>query len=162
MRKSQTTAFSFLLFYVGKLIFCQKTYLKKLNLYCYIRIAVFSRGHTSIQTTWRQTRYFNVDFDSSGLCLLHTYFRQVLQFRTKKYINLGNKFHYKRFNERNRNISKMFVFIFHHSIQHEASGYTFYKEKKHLLENIFGSAHTRNRIYLLQNCFSNYLYIKDI
>ena len=31
--------------------------------------------------------------------------------------------------ERNRNISKTCVFIFHHSIQHdEASGYTFYKE----------------------------------
>ena len=74
---------------------------------------------------------------------------KYLQFQKKKYINLGNQFHYKKYNEMNRNISKTFVFIFHHSIQHEASGYTFYKERKHWLWNIFGSPHTRNRIYLL-------------
>ena len=97
MRKSQTTAFLSLLFYIGKLIFCQKTYLKKLSLYCYIRIAVFHvagywrcsntnanidihwfcRRHNSIQNAWQQTKYFNVDFDSNGLFLLFIYFRQV-------------------------------------------------------------------------------------
>ena len=60
-----------------------------------------------------------------------------------------------------RNISKM-LFIFHHSMQHEASGYTVYKEKKHLLGNNFGSLYTSNRIYLLQICFSNYVYLKDM
>ena len=55
---------------------------------------------------------------------------KYLQFRGKKYINLGNQFNYKKYKERDRNISKTFVFIFHHSIQHEASGCTFYKEKK--------------------------------
>ena len=49
---------------------------------------------------------------------------KYLQFRKEKYINLGNQFH-KKYNERDRNISKTFVFIFHHSIYHEASGYTF-------------------------------------
>ena len=44
MRKSQTAAFLLLLFYIGKLIFCWKTYLKKPSLYSYIGIAVFSRG----------------------------------------------------------------------------------------------------------------------
>ena len=72
----------------------------------------------------------------------------------KKYINLGNQFHYKKYKERDRNISKSFVSIFHRSIYHEASGYTFYKEEKHLLGNIFGSSHTSNQIYLLWNCFS--------
>ena len=36
MRKSQTTAFLLLLFHIGKFIFFQKMYLKKLSLYCYI------------------------------------------------------------------------------------------------------------------------------
>ena len=39
-----------------------------------------------------------------------------LQLREKKYINLGNQFHYKKYKERDRNISKTFAFIFHHSI----------------------------------------------
>ena len=38
----------------------------------------------------------------------------------------------------------------------------FIRKKKYLLENIFGSLHKSNRIYLLQNCFSNYVYLKDI
>ena len=33
MRKSQTTTFSLLLFYIGKFIFCQKTYSEKLYLH---------------------------------------------------------------------------------------------------------------------------------
>ena len=36
------------------------------------------------------------------------------------------------------------------------------KNKKHLLRKMFGSPHTINRIYLLWNCFSNYVYLKDI
>ena len=38
----------------------------------------------------------------------------------------------------------------------------FIRKKKHLLGNIFGSPHTSNRIYLLRNCFSNYVYLKDM
>ena len=60
--------------------------------------------------------YFNGDFDSNGLFLLFIYFRQVPSILAKKYINLGNQFHYKKFNERDRNLSKTFVFTFHHSI----------------------------------------------
>ena len=41
---------------------------------------------------------------------------KCFQFRKKKYVNLGNQFHYKKYNERDRNISETFVFIFHHSI----------------------------------------------
>ena len=39
---------------------------------------------------------------------------------------------------------------------------TFSLEKKHLLKEILGSPHTSNRIYLLQNCFSNYVFLKDM
>ena len=66
-----------------------------------------------------------LDFNSNGLFLLFIYFRQVPSIQGKKYINFGNQFQYKKYNERDRNISKTFVFIFHHSIQHEASGYIF-------------------------------------
>ena len=44
IRKSQTTKISFLLFYIKKFIFCLKTYLEKLSLYCYICNTVFSRS----------------------------------------------------------------------------------------------------------------------
>ena len=88
-----------LLFYIGKFIFCQKTYLEKLGLYCYIYFTVFCfffhvaghwkssntnahidihcfyRRHTSIQNTWLYTRYFDADFDNNGLFLLFVYFR---------------------------------------------------------------------------------------
>ena len=40
MRKSQTTAF-YVYFFIGKFIFCWKTYLEKLSLYCYICFIVF-------------------------------------------------------------------------------------------------------------------------
>ena len=36
------------------------------------------------------------------------------------------------------------------------------KQKKHLLGKIFGSPHTSNQFYLLQNCFTNYIYLKDM
>ena len=49
---------------------------------------------------------------------------------------MGNQLHYKKYKERDQNISEMFVSILHHSISHEGSGYTFYNEKKHLLEKI--------------------------
>ena len=38
----------------------------------------------------------------------------------------------------------------------------FIRKKKHLLGNIFGSPYTSNWIYLLRNCFSNYIYLKDM
>ena len=38
----------------------------------------------------------------------------------------------------------------------------FIRKKKHLLGNIFGSPHTSNWIYLLRNCFSNYLYLNGM
>ena len=38
----------------------------------------------------------------------------------------------------------------------------FRKIQKHLFSKIFGSPHTRNRIYFLLNCFSNCGYLKDM
>ena len=105
MKKSQTKAFLLLLFYIAKFIFCQKTYLEKSSLYWYICITIFShwkcsntnahidihwffRRHTSIQNTWQQTRYFNVDFYSNGLFLLFMHFKQVPLIQEKKSISI--------------------------------------------------------------------------
>ena len=38
----------------------------------------------------------------------------------------------------------------------------FRKKQKRLFVEIFGLPHTSNRIYLLRNCFSNYVFLKDI
>ena len=38
----------------------------------------------------------------------------------------------------------------------------FIRKKKHLLGNNFGSLYTSNQIYLLQICFLNYVYLKDM
>ena len=35
-------------------------------------------------------------------------------------------------------------------------------KKRHLVRNMFSSPHTSNWIYFLHNCFSNYLYLKDM
>ena len=37
----------------------------------------------------------------------------------------------------------------------------FIRKIKHVIGKIFGSPHTSNWIYLLRNCFSNYVYLKD-
>ena len=48
-----------------------------------------------------------------------------------------------------------FVFL------HQRSTFNLEKQK-HLLGKMFCSPHTSNRIYLLQNCFLNYEYLKDM
>ena len=43
-----------------------------------------------------------------------------------------------------------------------SENYLQFRKKKHLLMKIFGSPYTSNQIYLRLNCFSNYIYLKDI
>ena len=43
-----------------------------------------------------------------------------------------------------------------------SENYLQFRKKKHLLRKIFGSPYTSNQIYLRLNCFSNYVYLKDI
>ena len=89
---------------------------------------------------------------------------KYIQFRKKKYINLGSQFHYKMYNERDRNVNETFVFIFHHSsyLSMKLLVILFIREKKHLLGNTFGSPHTSNRIYLLRNFFPKCVYLRDM
>ena len=137
MRKSQTTAFLLLLFYIGKFILCQKTYLEKLQfILLHLHYRFFTRQviENVVTPTPIQILIGFVDpilrsqilgkrlgiliqiliamDDIFYLYILEKY----LQFMKKIYINLGNQFHYKKYNERDQNISKTFVFVFHHSI----------------------------------------------
>ena len=98
------------------LLYLHYSYWKCSNTNTHIDIHWFCRRHTLIKNTWLQTRYFKVDFDSIGFFLLFIYFRQVPSIQEKKSIKLDNQFHYKKYKERDRNISKTFVFISHHSI----------------------------------------------
>ena len=85
-----------------------------------------------------------------------------LQLRKKKYINLGNQFHYKKYNERDEILAKRLFPFSITVLSTKLLVILFVRKKKHLLGNIFGSPHTRNRIYFLGNCFSNYVYLKDM
>ena len=124
--------FALSLFHVAGYCKCSNT-----NVHIYIHW--FCRRHTLIQNTWQQTRYFYVDFDSNGVFLLFIYFGQVPSIQGKKrYINLDNQFHYKKYKERDRNISKTFVFIFHQSINMKLLVILFIRKKIHLVGNIFG------------------------
>ena len=87
---------------------------------------------------------------------------KFLEFRKKKYINLGNQFHYKKYNERDEILAKRLFPFSITVLSTKLLVILFVRKKKHLLGNIFGSPHTRNRIYFLGNCFSNYVYLKDM
>ena len=105
MRKSQTTLLIFCYFYFfyeEKFIFCQKTHLEKLSLYCCILIFYFfyffffawqvienavikhqrpyrftlALNTLFFDSTWQQASYFNVDFDVNGLLLLFFIFQK--------------------------------------------------------------------------------------
>ena len=62
---------------------------------------------------------------------------KYLQFREKSILIWEINFIIKKYNKRDRNISKPFVFIFNYSIQHETSAYTFYRGKKCICQGIF-------------------------
>ena len=53
------------------------------------------------------------------------------------------------------NSNGLFFFIFHRNT------FNFEKNQKYLLRKFFDSRHTNNRIYQLQNCFWNFVYLKD-
>ena len=116
MRQSQTTVNIFLLLLFH--IFCQKTYLEKLSLQCYICISSFMWYVTGNAVIKHQRPY--------------TYSILIYILRA---------------------VDCLFFYI--------SEKYLLFRQK-HLLGKMFGSPHTSNRIYLLQNCFSNCAYNKDM
>ena len=136
MRKSQITGFLLLLFYIGKFIFCQKIYIWKTQfVLLHLHYRFFTQQVIGNAVTPTPIQIFIGFVDAilrskilgnrlgilTQILIAMDYFflfisDKYLQFRGEKYINLGNQFHYKKYKERDQHISKMFVFIFHHSI----------------------------------------------
>ena len=135
--KKSNNSLLLLLFYIGKFIFCQKTYFEKLSLYCYICFTVFFTWQVIENAVTPTPIQIFIGFADAILrskildnrlgiltqilitmdYFFYLYISEIyLQFREKKYLNLDNQFHYKKYKERDRNTSKKFVFIFHHSI----------------------------------------------
>ena len=101
------------------------------------------------------TRYFNIDFDGNGLFLLFIYFRK------KKYINLDNQFLHKSITKGIEILSKRLFSLSIIVFSMKLLAILLIRKTKHLLGKMFGSPHTSNGNYLLRNCFSNYVYLKD-
>ena len=174
MRKSHTTAFLLLLFLYRKTyilfenIFEETQFILLHSHCCFFHVAGywrcsntnanidihwFCKRHTSIQNTWQQTRYFNVDFDSNGLFLLFIYFRQVPSIQGKKSILIwAINFVIKSITKVTEILAKP---LFSFSIivfSMKLLVILFIRKKKHLLGNIFGSRIVFQTKYTLKIC----------
>ena len=139
---SNNKHFLLLLFYMEKFIFYQKTYLKKLSLYSYI-------------CTWNLYQFFLVA--GHGKCSNKTptpiqicigFVDDVLQPKI-----LGNRLGI--LTTILIGMDYFFIYVYFR----EAS--SIQKKQIYLLGKVFGSPHTSYWVYLLRNCFSNYVYLKD-
>ena len=110
----------------------------------------------------QQTRCFNVDFDSNGLFLLFIYFGKVPSVYEKRSIliwtiNFILKIIRKGIEILAKRLFSFSIIVFNMKLL----VILFIRKIKHVIGKIFGSPHTSNWIYLLRNCFSNYVYLKD-
>ena len=110
MRKSKTTAFLLLLFYIGKFIFCQKTYLENV-----VYIVTFGLPFFHMEGYWKCSNT-NAHIDIHWLFRRHTSIQK-----------LGNRL----------GILTQILMAMDHFF------------------------YLYIWIYLLRNCFSNYVYLKD-
>ena len=110
----------------------------------------------------QQTRCFNIDFDSNGLFLLFIYFGKVPSVYEKRSIliwtiNFILKIIRKGIEILAKRLFSFSIIVFNMKLL----VILFIRKIKHVIGKIFGSPHTSNWIYLLRNCFSNYVYLKD-
>ena len=119
-KKSATiNIFLLLLFYVSKIIFCQKTYLEKLTFYCYICIAVASCG--------RLLKIAVIKYQCSQICI--DFVDIVLQPKI-----LGNRLVI---------LTQILIAMDYYFFFYISKKYLqFRKVQKYLLGKIFGSPHT--------------------
>ena len=157
MRKSQTTAFLHLHCYIGKFKFYQKTYLKKLSLYCYIRIAVFFTWQVIGNAVTPTPIQIFIGFEDSMLrsklldnrlgiltqiLIAMDYFfylyisDKYLQFWQKSILIWAINFIIKSLTKGIEILAKR-LFSLSIIVYHEASGCTFYKEKEAFAKEYF-------------------------
>ena len=135
MKKFQTTTiniFLSLLFYIEKFIFCQETYLENL-----VYIVTFVLQFFHVAGYWKCSKKTPIPIQ---IC---TGFVDAVD-RPYFHVDFDSN-----------GLLLLFLYISEKYLQ-------FRKEQNHFLGTIFGSLHTNNQIYLLRNCFSNYLYPKDM
>ena len=136
-------------------------YWKCSNTKSYIHIHWFCRSHTSIQNTWQQTSYFNVDFDNNGLFLSIVYFRHINSIQGKCISIWAINFIIKSIKKGFEVLAKSF-FSFSIIVFNMKCLVVPFIRKIICQGTLFGSLYTSNRIYFLRNCFSNYVYLKDM
>ena len=182
MRKSQITAFLLLLFYIGKFIFCQKTYLEKPSLYCYICFTVFSTWQVIGNAVTPTPKQIFIGFADvilrskildnrlgilTQILITIDYFFYLyisdiyLQFREKSILIWAINFIIKSIRKRIEILAKS-LFSFSIIVFNMKFLVILFMRKSICQGKLFGSLHTSNRIYLLRNCFSNYVYLKDM
>ena len=153
MRKSQTTAFILLLFYIGKLIFCYKIYLKKISLYCYIRTTCQFIGNAVtpmliqifigfVDAIPRSKILGNRLGILTQMLIAMDYFfylyisDKYLQFWQKSILIWAINFIIKSLTKGIEILAKR-LFSLSIIVYHEASGCTFYKEKEAFAKEYF-------------------------
>ena len=179
MRKSQTTSFYFYFFTQKNLYFVRKHIWKTQFILLHLHYRFFRWQVSENAATPTLTQIFigfvdvilrskifgnrlGILFDSNELFLLIIYFKQIPTIQGKKILIWAISFIIKSIR---KGIEILVKRLFSFSIKvfnMKLLVILFIRKKKHLLGNIFGSPHTINWIYLLPNCFSNYIYLKDI
>ena len=180
--KKSNNSFLLLLFHVGKLTFCQKLYLEKRSLYCYICFTVFFTWQVignAVTPTLIQMFIGFVDailrskiLDSrlgflTQILITMDYFFYLyisdiyLQFREKSILIWAINFIIKSIRKGIEILAKR-LFSFSIIVFNMKFLVILFIRKSICQGKLFGSLHTSNRIYLLRNYFSNYVYLKDM
>ena len=108
--------------------------------------------------------YFNADFDNNGFFFYLCISDINLQFRGKKVILMliwTINFIIKSIGKGTEILAKN-LFSFSIIVFNMKFLVILFMKKSICWEKLFGSLHTSNQIYLLRNCFSNYVYLKDM
>ena len=180
MRKSETTAFSFTfsnrkIYILLENIFGKTQFILLHLLYRFFTWQVIGNSvtPTSIQ---KSTGFVDAILRSKILHNRLGFLTQILitmdysfylhisdiyfQFSEKMYLNLGNQLHHKKYIRKRIEILAKRVFI--SQVFNMKFMVIFFIRKSICQGELFGSLHTSKWIYIPQNCFSNYVYLKDM
>ena len=182
MRKSQTTAFYFYFFIQENLYFVRKHIWKNLVYIAIFALPFFFMWQVIGNAVTPTPIQIFISFADAILrskildnrlgvltriLITIDYFFYLhisdiyLQFGGKKYLNLGNQFHYKDMRKMIEILAKTF-FSFSIIVFNMKFLVILFMRKSICQGKLFGLLHTSNRIYLLWKYFSNYVYLKDM